>query len=104
MQCGSARWSLGAPGWSPPGAARGLPGGNRAQIESFRKFGKRRFGPLVVREGIWRAPPYIIARNQTPNGARQERQVLWNDDLAPFISDKIRAKNLDLGYGDALFI
>ena len=29
------------------------------------------------------------------------REVLWNDNLAPFSSDKIRAKILDLGYGGA---
>ena len=42
MQFGDARWSLGGHGW-PPSAARGLPGGYRAQNESFRMFGKRCF-------------------------------------------------------------
>ena len=73
MQFGGARWS--------PGAARGLPGGYRAQNEGLRKFG---------------APPYIIVKNQTPNGAREARKVLWDDDLAPFSNNKIQAKILDL--------
>ena len=29
------------------------------------------------------------------------KKVLWDDDMAPFSSDKIRAKILDLGYGGA---
>ena len=36
-----------------------------------------------------------------PCGAGLARKVLWDDDLAPFSSDKIRAKILDLGYGGA---
>ena len=39
--------------------------------------------------------------NWTPCGAWMEKKVLWEDDLAPFSSDKIRAKILDLGYGGA---
>ena len=42
MQFGGARWSLGGPGWSP-GAARGLPGGFRAQNECLKKLRKSRF-------------------------------------------------------------
>ena len=37
----------------------------------------------------------------TPYDARLVRKVLQDDDLAPFSSDKIRAKILDLGYGGA---
>ena len=37
MQFGGAMWSLGGPGWSP-GAARGLPGGFRAQKEYVGKL------------------------------------------------------------------
>ena len=33
MKFGGARWPLGGPGWSS-GAARGLPGGKRAQTET----------------------------------------------------------------------
>ena len=50
MQFGGARRSLGGPGWSPD-AARGLPGGYRAQNEGFRKFGKRCFLPPGVTRG-----------------------------------------------------
>ena len=46
-------------------------------------------------------PPSIIVRNRAPCGAGLARKVLWDDDLAPFSSDKIRAKILDLGYGGA---
>ena len=35
----------------------------------------------------------------TPYDARLVRKVLQDDNLAPFSSDKIRAKILDLGYG-----
>ena len=82
MQFGGARRSLGGPGWSP-GIARGLPGCNRAQNEGFIKFGKRCFWPPGE---VWGAPPYIIVRNKIPNGARQARNMLWDDDPAPFIS------------------
>ena len=46
-------------------------------------------------------PLYVILRNLTPSGARLMRKVLQDDTLAPFSSDKIRAKILDLGYGGA---
>ena len=88
-------WCHAVTGWSP-GIARGLPGCNRAQNEGFIKFGKRCFWPPG---GVWGAPPYIIVRNKIPNGARQARNMLWDDDPAPFSGDKIRAKILDLGYG-----
>ena len=90
MQFGGARRSLGGPGWSP-GIARGLPGCNRAQNEGFIKFGKRCFWPPG---GVWGAPPYIIVRNKIPNGARQAKNMLWDDDPAPFSSDKIFARIL----------
>ena len=37
----------------------------------------------------------------TPYDARLVRKVLQDDNPAPFSSDKIRAKILDLGYGGA---
>ena len=46
-------------------------------------------------------PPSIIVKNRAPCGAGLARKVLWDDNLAPFSSDKIRAKILDLGYGGA---
>ena len=42
-----------------------------------------------------------IVRNRAPCGARLARKVLQDDNLAPFSSDKIRAKILNLGYGGA---
>ena len=36
-----------------------------------------------------------------PGGDHDEKSVGWSDDSAPFSSDKIRAKILDLGYGGA---
>ena len=79
------------PGW-PPVTARGLPGCNRAQNESFRKFGKSFFWPPWLKRRVWGVPPYIIEGKQTPNGARQEIKVLWDDNLASFSSVEIRAK------------
>ena len=49
---------------------------------------------------LW-APPSIIMSNLTPGGAGLVMKVLWDDNLTPFSSDKIRAKILDLGYGGA---
>ena len=48
-----------------------------------------------------RVPPSIIVSTWTRSGAGLVMKVLWDDDLAPFSSDKIRAKILDLGYGGA---
>ena len=57
MCFGVARWSLGGPRWSLD-AARGLPGGYRAQNEGFRKFGKRYFlPPGVTRGGFYGRSP-----------------------------------------------
>ena len=39
--------------------------------------------------------------NWTPSGEWLVKKVLWDDDMAPFSSDKIRAKILDIGYGGA---
>ena len=39
--------------------------------------------------------------NLTPDGGGLVMKVLWDDNLTPFSSDKIRAKILDLGYGGA---
>ena len=39
--------------------------------------------------------------NLTPGSAGLVMKVLWDDNLTPFSSDKIRAKILDLGYGGA---
>ena len=38
-------------------------------------------------------PPSIIVRNRAPFGAGLARKVLWDDNLSPFSSDKIRAKS-----------
>ena len=46
-------------------------------------------------------PTSIIVRNLTPSGARLAGKVSRGDNLAPFSSDKIRARILDLGYGGA---
>ena len=99
MQFGGARWSLGGPGWSPD-AAGGLPGGFGAQKECFGKLRKRGFSAPWRQDGwVLGVPPSIIVMNRAPCGAGLARKVLWDDDLAPFSSDKIRAKILDLGYG-----
>ena len=61
-------------------------------------------GPRVLPGGsqvVLGLPASIIVRNRAPCGAGLARKVLWDDDLAPFSSDKIRAKILDLGYGGA---
>ena len=39
--------------------------------------------------GLGGVPSYVIVRNQTPSGGRLARKVLWDDNLAPFSSDKI---------------
>ena len=59
------------------------------------------FGPWRQDEWVLGVPPSIIVRNRAPCGAGLARKVLWDDNLAPFSSDKIRAKILDLGYGGA---
>ena len=69
----------------------GFPGGLRAQNECSKKFGKKCFLTLVPR--VLGAPSSIIVRNRTPSGARLVRKVFWDDDLALFSSDKIRAKS-----------
>ena len=46
-------------------------------------------------------PPSIIVCNLTPDDDGPPRKVSQGDNLAPFSSDKIRAKILDLGYGGA---
>ena len=90
MQCGGARWS--------PGAARGLFGGYKAQNECLKKFEKGCFWPPGGGVGV---PLNVMLGNLTPSGARLMRTVLLDDNPAPFSSDKIRAKILDLGYGGA---
>ena len=97
MQFGGARWSMGSPWWSP-GAARGVSGGYKAQNECLRKFEKGCVWPPGGGLGV---PLHVILRNLTTSGARLARKVLQDDNLAPFSSDKIRAKILDLGYGGA---
>ena len=59
------------------------------------------FAPWRQDEWVLGVPPSIIVGNRGPCGARLARKVLWDDNLAPFSSDKIRAKTLDLGYGGA---
>ena len=45
---------------------------------------------------FFRVPPSIIVSTWTPSGAGLVMKVLWDDNLTPFSSDKIRAKILDL--------
>ena len=59
------------------------------------------FAPWRQDGWVLGVPPSIIVRNRAPCGAGLARKVFWDDDLAPFSSDKIRAKILDLGYGGA---
>ena len=89
--------------WGVPGGPRvlpgGLPGGIMAQNECLKKFEKGCFWPPGGGLGV---PLYVILRNLTPSGARLMRKVLQDDNPAPFSSDNIQAKILDLGYGGAL--
>ena len=55
----------------------------------LNKFEKGCFGPPGGGLGV---PLYVIPRNLTPSGTRLMRKVLQDDTLAPFSSDKIRAK------------
>ena len=68
----------------------------------FEKVEEKSFYGLWRQDGwvLW-LPPSIIVRNRDPFGAGLARKVLWDGNLAPFSSDKIRAKILDLGYGGA---
>ena len=68
----------------------------------FEKVQEKSFyGPWRQDGWVLGLPPSIIVKNRAPFGAGLARKVLWEDDLAPFSSDKIRAKILDLGYGGA---
>ena len=60
-------------------------------------FQKWCFWPRGAKRGGLGVPTSIIVRNLTPSGARLARKVSLGDNLAPFSSDKIRAKILDLG-------
>ena len=59
------------------------------------------FAPWHQEGWVLGVPSCIIVSNVTPKGDRLMRKVLQGDNLAPFSSDKIRAKILDLGYGGA---
>ena len=59
------------------------------------------FGPWLQYGWVLGVSFSNIVRNRAPCGARLARKVLQDDNLAPFSSDKIRAKILDLGYGGA---
>ena len=59
------------------------------------------FAPWRQDGWVLLVPPSIIVRTRAPCGAGLARKVLWDDNLAPFSSDKIRAKILDLGYEGA---
>jgi len=68
----------------------------------FEKVEEKSFFAPWRQDGwVLGVPPSIIVRNRAPCGAGLARKVLWDDNLAPFSSDKIRAKILDLGYGGA---
>ena len=47
------------------------------------------FAPWRQDGWVFGVPPSIIVRNWAPCGAGLARKVLWDDDLAPFSSDKI---------------
>ena len=74
-----------------PGGPWVLPGGFLValglKMNVLKSFGKGVFCPLAPR--VLGAPSSIIVRNCTPSGARLGRKVLWDDDVAPFSSDKI---------------
>ena len=59
------------------------------------------FAPCHQYGWVLGVPPSRIMSNLTPNGDGVMQKVLREDNLAPFSSDKIRAKILDLGYGGA---
>ena len=68
----------------------------------FEKVEEKSFFASWRQDGwVLGVPPSIIVRNRAPCGAGLARKVLWDDNLAPFSSDKIRAKILDLGFGGA---
>ena len=73
-------------------------GGFGEQNECFRNGV---FGPSGAKRGVLGVSTSIIVRNLTPSGTRLAGKVSRGDNLAPFSSDKIRAKILDLGYGGA---
>ena len=59
----------------------------------FEKVEEKSFyGPWRQDGWVLGLPASIIVRNRAPFGAGLDRKVLWDDNLAPFISDKIRAK------------
>ena len=51
------------------------------------------FGPWRQDGWVLGVLPSIIVRNRAPCGAGLARKVLWDDNLAPFSSDKIQAKS-----------
>ena len=57
------------------------------------------FGPWLQYGWVLGVQPSIIVRNRALCGAGLARKVFRDDNFAPFSSDKIRAKILDLGYG-----
>ena len=59
------------------------------------------FAPWRQEGWVLGVPPSIIVSNLTPHGDGPMRKVSQDDNPAPFSSDKIRAKILDLGYGGA---
>ena len=68
----------------------------------FEKVEEKSFyGPWRQDGWVLGLPPSIIVRNRAPFGAGLARKVLFDDNLSPFSSDKIRAKILDLVYGGA---
>ena len=56
----------------------------------FEKVEEKSFFAPWRQDGwVLGVPPSIIVRNQAPCGAGLARKVLWDDNLAPFSSDKI---------------
>ena len=91
--------------WVAPGGPRVLPGGylvvTGRKMKVLESLGNGVFGPLAPRGGFGGDPPLHSRLHPAPWCQERVRKVLWNDDLAPCSSDKIRAKILDLGYGGA---
>ena len=63
----------------------------------FEKVEEKSFFAPWRQDGwVLGVPPSIIVRNRAPCGAGLARKVLWDDDLAPFSSDKIRAYQMGI--------
>ena len=88
--------------WVVPGHCQGVARWFLGAKRMCWKVEKKVFLAPWHQEGwVLGVPSCIIVSNVTPKGDRLMRKVLQGDNLAPFSSDKIQAKILDLGYGGA---